>query len=403
MAQPAGAFEVPSASAGKAPRVDGVDLVRGLVMVLMVLDHTRDFFGDASADPTDLGRSSPALFLTRWVTHVCAPTFALLAGVGVRLAGERGLGPGALARRLLTRGLWLILLEQTVEKYGLLFRFNPGLLLGLVLWSIGGSFVLLSIFVAARVPARLVGGVGLVSMAGHNLLDLAPPDGLGWLRAVAPYLLRPGAIALPGGVTAIIGYPLLPWFAVVAVGYWLGGAYGLAPGRRRALLTALGLAAIGLFAALRVTGIYGDPRGWSPGAGGITAALSFVNVTKYPPSLQFLLMTLGLALLALAAFDRGAGAPGRPLVTLGRVPLFFYLLQWYVIHGLALAVAAARGEPTGWLFVEAFPIQAPPSSVFGLPAVYGFWLVAVALLYVPCAWFARYKARHRGTAWLGYL
>jgi hypothetical protein len=128
-----------------------------------------------------------------------------------------------------------------------------------------------------------------------------------------------------------------------------------------------------------------------------------MNCTKYPPSLQFLLMTLGPALVALAAFDRGVGTPGKPLVTLGRVPLFYYLLQWYVIHGLALAVAFARGEPTGWLFADSFPIQPPPSSTFGLPAVYGFWLVALAILYVPCAWFASYKRRHRRSAWLSYL
>ena len=169
------------------------------------------------------------------------------------------------------------------------------------------------------------------------------------------------------------------------------------------MLTWIGLAAIGLFVALRASNVYGDPRRWSPGADALTTVLSFVNCTKYPPSLQFLLMTLGPALLALAAFDRGIGTLGRPLVTLGRVPLFYYLLQWYVIHGLAVAVAFARGEPTGWLFVDSFPIQPPPSSAFGLPAVYGWWLVVLAILYVPCAWFAGYKSRHRGSAWLSYL
>jgi uncharacterized membrane protein len=386
-----------------APRLDGVDLLRGLVMVVMVLDHTRDFFNDALIDPTDLSRASPALFLTRWVTHFCAPTFALLAGVGARLAGERGRGPGSLARFLLTRGLWLIFLEQTVEKFGLLFRPAPSLLLGLVLWSIGGAFVLLSVLVAARVPARVVGFAGLIIIAGHNLFDLVPPDANGALRLFGAFLLRPGAIPLPGGVTALVGYPLLPWFGVVAVGYWLGGVYALEPRRRRGVLLGIGLAAIALFVSLRASGVYGDPRPWSSGADVLTTALSFVNCTKYPPSLQFLLMTLGPALLALAAFDRGAGTLGRPLVTLGRVPLFYYLLQWYVIHGLALALAFAQGQPTGWLFVDAFPVQPPPSSVYGLPAVYGWWIVVLAILYLPCAWFAGYKRRHREWTWLGYF
>jgi uncharacterized membrane protein len=386
-----------------APRLDGVDMLRGLVMVVMALDHTREFFTDPSLDPSDLSRAGAALFLTRWITHFCASTFALLAGVGARLAGARGRDPGALARFLLTRGLWLIFLEQTVEKFGLMFKPAPTFLLGVVLWSIGGAFILLSALVAARVPARFVGIVGLAIIASHNLFDLVPPGALGALRPFAAFLLRPGMIALPGGLTMLVGYPLLPWFAVVAVGYWLGGVYALDPRRRRAALMTIGLTAIGLFVSLRAAGVYGDPRRWSPGANPLTTVLSFLNCTKYPPSLQFLLMTLGPALLALAAFDRGIGPLGRPLATLGRVPLFYYLLQWYVIHGLALAVALARREPTEWLFVNSFSIQPPLSSTFGLPAVYGWWVLVLAILYLPCAWFAGYKGRHRESRWLGYL
>jgi uncharacterized membrane protein len=386
-----------------ARRLESVDLLRGLVMVVMVLDHTRDFFGDASFDPTDLSRSSPAMFLTRWVTHFCAPTFALLAGVGVRLAASRGLGSNALAHYLLTRGLWLILLEQTIEKFGLLFALNPSLLFGLVLWSIGGSFVLLSVFVAGRVPVWIVGVLGLAIIACHNLFDLAPPEVARFFEPLTPLLLRPGVIQLPGGVTAFVGYPLLPWFGVVAVGYWLGGVYSLESRPRRKLLVLLGLAAIALFAALRATAAYGDARAWSPGPSTVSTILSFLNCTKYPPSLQFLLMTLGPALLSLAAFDQGIGTLGKPLVTLGRVPLFYYLLQWYVIHGLALAVASARGEQTDWLFPDSFPILLPRSSTFELPAVYGFWFVVLAILYFPCAWFAAYKARHPHSIWLSYL
>ncbi|WP_165249716.1 DUF1624 domain-containing protein [Paludisphaera soli] len=388
--------EAPSPS----PRLEGVDLLRGLVMVLMVLDHTRDFFVGSSVD---LDRATPGLFLTRWVTHFCAPTFALLAGVGARLAGGRGTAPGPLARSLLTRGLWLILLEATVVKFGLFFRPSPSLLVGLVLWAIGGAFVLLSAFVATRTPGWVVGLIGAAVIALHNGFDRLPPDLGGALRPLATFLLRPGEYPLPGGMTAFIGYPLLPWFAVVAVGYWLGGIYGMEAGRRRPLLTWLGLAAIGLFAALRASGVYGDPRPWQPEADPTRTILSFLNCTKYPPSLQFLLMTLGPAFLALAAFDRGAGTAGGPLATLGRAPLFFYLLQWYVIHGLALAVALARGEPTGWLFVDAFPIEPPPSSAFGLPSLYLWWLLILAILYFPSAWFARYKDRNRGSTWLRYL
>jgi uncharacterized membrane protein len=169
------------------------------------------------------------------------------------------------------------------------------------------------------------------------------------------------------------------------------------------VLTSIGLAALGLFTILRATGAYGDPRPWTQGNDPLTTALSFVNCTKYPPSLQFLLMTLGPALLALAAFDHGVTPPARPLITLGRVPLFFYLLQWYVIHALAVAVAAARGQPIAWLFTGDFPMDPPPDAVYSLPAVYGFWLVVLVLLYPPCAWFAKLKRRHRDSLWLSYL
>lgn len=405
MVSPTTALDVPPPPTTPKPRVVGVDLVRGLVMVLMVLDHTRDYFADTSFDPTDLSRATPALFLTRWITHFCAPTFALLAGAGARLAGFRWQAPGTLARFLLSRGLWLIFLELTVVQFGILFRFNPNSPLCLVLWSLGGSFVLLSAFVALPLPAWVVGVSGLVIIAGHNLLDLVPLGSVGALQPLVSLLLRPGVAALPGGVTALVGYPVLPWFGVVAVGYWLGGVYGHGVGaqRRRKGLTVIGLAAIGLFVALRATGVYGDPRQWSPGSGPLTTVLSFVNCTKYPPSLQFLLMTLGPTLLALAAFEQGTGAIGQPLVTVGRVPLFFYVLQWYVIHGLALTVAHARGEPTGWLFVDALPLNPPPSSTFGLASVYGWWLVVLAILYVPSAWYASVKRRHPRSAWLSYL
>jgi uncharacterized membrane protein len=403
MSQASLLLDAPVESVSNKRRIDGVDLLRGLVMVLMVLDHTRDYFMNLSFDPTDLSQTTPALFLTRWITHFCAPTFALLAGVGARLAGLRGSDPRALSRFLLTRGIWLIILEETVEKFGLSFRFQLSSLMGIVLWSIGGSFVLLSALVALRTSPKFVGLLGLAIMAGHNLLDAFPLDDVGALRPLITLLLRRGPIQLPGGITFYILYPLLPWFAIIAAGYWLGGLYAGESERRRSVLAALGLLAIGLFAILRVAGVYGDPRPWLRLSDPIANALSFVNCTKYPPSLEFSLMTLGPALLALAAFDRGAGKLGGPLVTFGRVPLFYYLLQWYVIHGLAVLVALARGEPLGWLFVDSFPVLPPPNSTFSLPAVYGWWLVVVVLLYLPCAWFADFKRRHRGWRWLSYL
>jgi uncharacterized membrane protein len=387
-----------------SPRNDAVDLLRGLVMVLMVIDHTRDFFGDTTLDPTDLSTATPALFLTRWVTHFCAPVFAFLAGTGAYLAGVRGRSRGRLAWFLATRGLWLIVLELTVVKFGLFFNPAPKTWYLLVFWSIGGSFVVLSGLVF--LPSRVVGALGVLLIATHNLAESFSfsPGATGPLQSLVVLLLRPGLLPLPGGANAIVGYPLLPWLGVVAAGYGFGEVIRLEPARRRSVMLITGLGLTAAFVALRAWGVYGEPRPWISQRTPLLTALSFLNCTKYPPSLLFLLMTLGPAIVALAVFDRvGArGLIGRALVTLGRVPLFFYLLQWYVIHLLAVLAAIARGLPIAWLFSDVFPLVAPPEWPFSLPGVYAAWATVLILEYGPCHWFAGLKQRHR-EGWLSYL
>ncbi len=242
------------------PRFEAVDLLRGAVMVLMVLDHTRDFFGDATLNPTDLSKSSPALFLTRWVTHFCAPVFAFLAGAGVYLAGIRGRSRAGLAKYLFTRGLWLIFLELTVVNFGLLFNPAPRTMFLLVLWSIGGSFVLMSGLVF--LPSRVVGGLGLLLIATHSLIDFQSfsPNASGPLQTLAMLLLRRGVLPLPGGVSLIVGYPLLPWFGVVAAGYGFAEIIRLEPKRRRSVIFVTGLGLTVVFVALRTWGVYGEPQ-----------------------------------------------------------------------------------------------------------------------------------------------
>lgn len=364
------------APSGPAPsRVESVDLLRGAVMVLMVLDHCRDFFGDPRVNPTDLAVTTPALFFTRWVTHLCAPTFCLLAGLSASLRGARRTR-GEMSRYLVTRGLLLILLEQTWEPVFIYFSY-PHFLFGIVLWMLGWSMTVLAGLI--WLPRAAVGLIAVVMIAGHNLLDgleASPgfPD-LFW-----GFLHDPGMRTLPGGIPILLGYPLIPWAGVMALGYTLGPLFSLPDRRRRATLLTLGLGSLLGFLLLRLSNFYGDPRPWSRQDSPVLSVLSFLNVTKQPPSLLYLLITLGVAFLALALLDRGLGRVGAPLRLIGQEPLFFYLLQWPVAHGLALLSALARGYPVGWMFE--FPGDGcPPGYGDSLAVVYLSWVVTVVVLY----------------------
>jgi uncharacterized membrane protein len=370
-------------------------------MVLMVLDHTRDYFGDANILPTDLSRASPALFMTRWVTHFCAPVFAFLAGTGAYLAGSRSRSRGELAAFLASRGCWLIFLEVTFVRLGLFFDAAHAPLILTVLWSIGASFVVLAGLVF--LPSRVVGALGVLLIATHGLasgllLDSEPSAAL---RVAGAILLRPGPLPLPG---VFVAYPLLPWLGVVAAGYGFGEVVRLEPRRRRRVMLATGVAMTAAFVILRAWGGFGDPRPWTAQATPLLTGLSFINCTKQPPSPLFVLMTLGPAIAALAVIDRVAirGPVGSALVTLGRVPLFYFLLQWYVIHGLAVLAGLARGLPVAWMFSPGALGPGPEGWALDLPGVYTAWVVVLVVLYVPCRWFAGVKARHPG-GWLSYL
>jgi uncharacterized membrane protein len=379
-------------------RVDAVDLLRGAVMVLMVLDHTRDYFGDATIDPTDLSLSSAGLFLTRWVTHFCAPVFAFLAGTGAYLAGTGGRSRGDLAAFLAARGAWLIFLDLTIVRLGLFFDPVSAPVILTVLWSIGASFVVLAGLVF--LPSRVVGAFGVLLIATHGLMGGMLPD----TASRAALLFRPGLLPLPGGLGVIFGYPLLPWLGIVAAGYGFGEVIRLAPLPRQRVMWAVGVVLTAAFVVLRAWGVYGEPRPWATQSTPLLTALSFINCTKQPPSPLFVLMTLGPAITFLAAIDRmGVRGPvGRALVTLGRVPLFYFLLSWYVIHGLAVLAALVRGFSVAWQFSPAV-LGAPPEGwSLDLPGIYAAWAMVLAVLYVPCRWFAGVKARHPG-GWLSYL
>jgi len=393
------AREIPSL-APRSRRIDSVDVLRWLVMVIMALDHARDFFSNAPFDPLDLSRTTPALFFTRWITHFCAPVFVFLAGTGAFLSGARGRSKGSLAHFLWTRGLWLVLIEVTVVSFG--WSFDPGLhaIVLQVIWVIGWSMVVLALVV--RLPTAAVGTIGVVMIAGHNLLDPIAPDRFGsfaWLWSIL-HVNSWTPIAQSGSHAFILVYPLIPWVGVMAAGYAFGTIYTWPAERRHRFLWQFGGGLSLAFIALRWTNLYGDPHRWSVQKNALFTVMSFLKCEKYPPSLLFLLMTLGPAILLLAWIERPAGPLTSKICVYGRVPFFYYVLHVPLIHAMALGVGL-------WLYGPAIftwgPANPPPPNVgLGLPGVYAFWLLAVALLYYPCRWFADLKARRRD-AWLSYL
>jgi uncharacterized membrane protein len=388
-----------SANRDGAPRVEIVDLLRGFVIVLMILDHTRDYFHEAALafDPTELGKTTPALFLTRWITHLCAPTFVFLAGVSVWLQQTAGRSLGDVRKLLITRGLWLIALELTLVSFG--FNFAWPFFFVQVIWAIGSGMLLLACLV--HLPRRAVLVIGVVLVVGHQLLAPIDAAALGPAAAIWRLFLEPGML---GGVPGFAVYPTIPWFGVMCLGYGLGEVFRLPANARNRRLLVLGALALAAFAILRMLGFWGDPRPWAAGPDGIRTALSFINASKYPPSLLFILLTLGtMALLA-----PGIGRLGDPLrgllLAMGRTPFLTYLLHIYIIHGAAMALATMLGVPTS-SFVN---FLGDPSRLVesgwgvGLGWVYLIWLLIVAALYPASKWFADLKRRNR-SRWLAYL
>jgi uncharacterized membrane protein len=387
-------------AATRLSRLDSLDLLRGLVMVVMALDHVRDFLHYATRlfDPTDLSRVDAALFLTRWVTHFCAPVFVFLAGTSAFLYGSRRKTKGELSRFLLTRGLWLVFLELTVIRLAWTFDPTYRITPGQVIWAIGWSMITLSALVYLPVWAVTTFGVAMVAL--HNLLDPLTSASFGtldWLWAI----LHTGEPLEPfAGRQFIPLYPLIPWIGVMAAGYGFGRVFLLEGERRRRLLLRLGVGLTLAFVILRALNFYGDPRPWAVQGSGLYTFFSFINTQKYPPSLLFLLMTLGPMMLALRLFERDTGTAFRPFITFGRVPLFYYVLHLYLIQLLAVLFAIARYGPQ---IKEAFAGgQPPPDYGYGLWVVYGVWIGVVAILYLPCRWFAELK-RRRSAPWLSYL
>jgi uncharacterized membrane protein len=380
-------------------RIESVDVVRGIIMVIMALDHTRDFFGMPGDNPTDLSKASAALFLTRWITHFCAPTFFLLTGTGAFLS-LRKRTKQELSRFLVTRGLWLIFLEFVVLRcFGLQFNFDYHITVLTVLWALGWSMIVLSALV--YLPASVVAVLGLVVIAGHNLLDSVRSTNPLWVVLHSPGFLVPGP-----DHAVFVAYPLIPWIGVTAAGYALGQIYEWTAERRRQWLVRTGIGWTVAFILLRGINVYGDPNRWSAQKSALFTVLSFLNTTKYPPSLLFLLMTLGPVLLLLRAVDGHTPRVLHPALVVGKVPMFYFLLHFPLIHLIAVAVCYARYGAIHWMFespgLDRYPFTPPPGWGFSLPVVYLVWATVVISVYPLCRWYATVKAR-RTDWWLSYL
>ena len=378
--------------ATKRARIESIDVVRGMIMIIMALDHVRDFFGHSGLNPTDPATTTIPLFFTRWITHFCAPVFFLLTGTGAYISLRRKTRP-ELSRFLFTRGLWLIFLEVGVVRcLGWFLNFNYHVTILMVLWALGWAMIVLSGLV--YLPASIVTIFGAVMIASHNLLDSVQSSNPLWI-----ILHSPGMIMNHPNV--FLAYPLIPWVGVTAVGYGLGQIYGWPSARRRAFLLPLGLGMTAAFLVLRGINVYGDPQRWSTQKSAAFTVLSFLNTTKYPPSLLYLLMTLGPAMVFLWSIDGTTPQWLRPALVIGKVPMFYYLLHLPLIHLLAVVVCYARFGQEHWLFENPLFFQ-PPEWGYSLPIVYMVWVLVVVALYPLCRWFAALKQR-RSDAWLSYF
>ncbi len=391
-----------------ASRLSSVDALRGAVMIIMALDHVRDFFhlGAMSFSPTDLSQTTAALFFTRWITHFCLPVFMFAAGMGAFLFGQR-VTRRQLSRFLWTRGLWFIVLELTVMQLAYNFNFSLRfLILLLVLWIFGICMIAMAALI--HLPVRWLATLSVAVMVLHNSLDRINPARFGSFALVWNLLHQPGVVPVAGEMV-LVSYTLLPWVAVMAAGFCCGQVFLLEPAARRRIMLRTGFFLTVAFVVIRTVNLYGDPAPWTHQRSAAFTVLSFLNCTKYPGSLDFLLITLGPALLVLAYLDQRRFNSANPLIVFGRVPMFYFILHFYLIHILAVLAAWLRyGRLAASFIFNPLPSMGgprqlfPPDFGYRLAVVYGVWLLTIVLLYPLCRWFAQVKATRRDW-WLSYL
>ena len=384
------------------PRIESIDLLKGLVMVIMALDHVRDYFHFSAFyfDPADPVQSTLPVFFTRWITHFCAPAFSFLAGISAFMVGKRKTQAG-LSRFLLSRGIWLIFIELTIVTFAWLFDVQFRTLLMVTLWSLGVSMIVLAVLI--YLPHKVILIFSCVLIFGHNLFDAVHFDG----HLLWQILHEQAFYKLSDHVQLLVGYPVIPWIAVMSLGYYFGSHYdqSVDSASRQKRFNIIGISALILFIILRWTNAYGNPAPFIAYPVFSETIISFFNPSKYPPSLQYLLMTLGVTFLFLANSEKWKGRIVSFFALFGRVPFFYYIIHLYVIHVLAMLLAGFTGF--GWQFfiLPTWIGFVPNMNGYGvgLLMVYIIWIAIILLLYPLCRWFDRYKQNHKDKWWLSYL
>ncbi|MFC0182021.1 Uncharacterized membrane protein [Pseudarcicella hirudinis] len=385
-------------------RINSIDFVRGLVMVIMALDHVRDLMHVSSItqDPTDLSTTTPLLFMTRWITHLCAPTFVFLSGTSAYLSLKNHGNLKASQSFLLSRGLWLIFLEFTVVNFGIWFDLHFRVVLLQVIAAIGFGFVMLSFLQKLSIKTLTI--IGLIITFGHNLLQFVSFNGNPVVNFLGSYFFRSNAFQVTPQFTLVTGYPVIPWLGIMLLGFAAGKIFELPEADRKKILWQTSAGCLILFFAIRFINLYGDPAPWAVQKSLTFTFLSFINVSKYPPSLQYSLVTLGLMFLILFLAEGWKGKFIEIIKVYGKVPLFYYLIHWYLAHSIMLIMVFAQGFQAKDLIFGAFGFGRPKEGFgFELPVVYLIWLGIVISLYPLCKWYGKYKMQHRDNKLLRYL
>ncbi|MFY0598706.1 MAG: DUF1624 domain-containing protein [Cyclobacteriaceae bacterium] len=392
-----------SSNLNQQSRITSIDLLRGIVMIIMALDHVRDYFHNEAFlyNPLDLTQTSTPIFLTRFITHFCAPVFVFLAGTSAYFVGRKK-GVKDLSIWLLKRGIWLVIVEITIIKFGWMFKLDFSLVVLQVIWVLGISMVFLAAFI--HIPKKLAIAVCLIFVFSHNAFDeFQPSDSFSTIWA----FLHQFKVVSVGEINVFVGYPIIPWIFVMPLGYHFGRFYNsdVSTEIRRKRLRQIGFTTILLFVILRSSNLHGDPVAWSTQESTIFTMLSFINVFKYPPSLLYLLVTIGPAILLLGFSENWNGRISKPIITIGRVPMFYYIIHIYIIHAAAVVAALLTGYSISNMIIDVWITEQPELKGYGfdLWVVYLIWVVLLTVLYPMSKWYENYKRNNRDKWWLSYF